>query len=96
MLNNVQVVPAHDSILVFRIGDDRVTDVYYAISKDNYPIEEERQVVKLNNNTALAEIDNFSQSVQVRIQYWFFYLDKEHTTLVLSIDGKDVFSYNLN
>lgn len=83
----MQVVPAHDSILVFRIGDDRVTDVYYAISKDNYPIEEERQVIKLNNNTALAGIDNFSQSVQV---------DKEHTTLVLSIDGKDVFSYNLN
>lgn len=96
LLNSVQVVPVHDSILVFRIGDDRVTDVYYAISIDNYPIEEEGQVIKLNNNTALSKIDNFLQSVQVRTQYWFFCLDKEPTTLVLSIDGKDVFSYNLD
>ena len=96
LLKDLQSVPAHDSIFVYRISDDRVKDVYYYIFKFDYPIEEEGQIIKLNNNTALAEVDNFSKSEQELVKYWFFCLDEEQTTLVLSIDGKNVFSYNFH
>lgn len=80
---------------IYCLWDDRITDVYYCIADVSYSTDQETKIIELNKSSALYELDDYSEGAQQLMKYRYYRLDKSQTFLTLTIDGKDVYSYDI-